>query len=275
MKHRAQDKWNTFQRWRGRRFPKGFEEWYRRSPQRGDELNFRSFPGSDPSRLTQQFAEEVTSPNSRSTHIVVEGQGQKQDFAFAFRAELPDLADTELRTIEAFTITNNTKQCAITGGVIRRLSLHAHESQVRLSNCVVAHLDASNDRRVRLEMTNCWIGTMSIMQASLAKLTVTRGGIADVECPSPAHNNPFVGSVAFSGVFFPVSSKETSLFQGSQGYRNLRAHLEQLDNFLAANQLRAVQFRSERRDERRVESFVNRFYDLCSEYGSNATRPLF
>ena len=103
---------------------------------------------------------------------------------------------------------------------------------------------------------------------------MTGGGIAWIDCPPSDGANPFVGDVRFTNVFFPFSQRQSSLFESSQGYRNLRSHLDKLDNALESEKLRCLQLRADREREKGFAWFVNWFYGTFAGYGRNPGRPL-
>lgn len=150
---------------------------------------------------------------------------------------------------------------------------------VRLVNCVIGKLTikAKNSNypgEIILELDDSWIGTLVLGPGCLENLRVTRGGIAQIQCPSDG-GNPFTGAVSFKNVCFPSSSRQTKLFQGAHAYRSLYAHLKKLDNTLMANLMRSHQLRAERADEGyRFAQFTNWIYDTFSNYGMSPGRPL-
>jgi hypothetical protein len=155
---------------------------------------------------------------------------------------------------------------------------HISPKPVKFVNCLIGKLllqERNRGGQFSLELENCWIGTLVLPEACLKNLTITRGGVAKIDCPPGESPNPFKGAVVFKHVFFPTSSHQTSLFEGPQGYRNLHAHLRKHDNMLMANQMRTHQLRSERSDEQGFAKLTNWIYGSFANYGTSPGRPLW
>lgn len=162
-----------------------------------------------------------------------------------------------------------------------RLNLRAADSPIQLTNCMIGRVDFTNPTNstrepLSLQIHDCWIGTLTLYSGSLKNLTITGGGIAQINCPAADKENPFIGAVSFKNVFFPSSSRQTRLFQNPHAYRSLSAHLKKLDNTLMANLMRSRQLRSERTDEHGLFSrFTNWIYGAFVDYGMKPGRPLW
>lgn len=160
----------------------------------------------------------------------------------------------------------------ILGGLIRSVRLQ-RGIKVDLDGCWIGKLHvigAPTELRIR----ECWIGTLELGMSTVLILNVKGGSIRSISCPPPdSEKNPLMGSVTFSSVDFP-NSRSAHLLKGAQGYRNLRAHLEKLENVQAANIIHAAQLATERHDDTKFNWVVSWLYRLSSNYGTNSWLPL-
>ena len=160
----------------------------------------------------------------------------------------------------------------ILGGLIRSVRLQ-RGIKVDLDGCWIGKLrviGAPTELRIR----ECWIGTLELGMGTVLILNVKGGSIRSISCPPPdSEKNPLMGSVTFSSVDFP-NSRSARLLKGAQGYRNLRAHLEKLENVQAANIIHAAQLAIERHDDTKFNWAVSWLYRLSSNYGTNSWLPL-
>jgi hypothetical protein len=104
-------------------------------------------------------------------------------------------------------------------------------------------------------------------------LKTTGGCIVEIVVGAPG-NNPFRGMVHFDrAVYFP-----RTIVGGSdrvQSYRNMRAHMLELENTPMVNRFHTLEQASERRLDRwGFQRFVSWLYEMLSDYGSSVLRPL-
>lgn len=166
---------------------------------------------------------------------------------------------------------------AISGGIIAHLHLHIDGSRqgIRIVDCTLGHLTLAEGRKMDIELSNCWIGSLHIGKDCLKNLNVVGGGIANIECPPADDPNPFVGNVQVSrATLFPTRKDQLGLFHSPQAYRSLHSHLMKHDNMLVAHRMRTLQLRAERLDERGFGRFSNWFYGTFANYGTSSGHPL-
>lgn len=127
---------------------------------------------------------------------------------------------------------------------------------------------------VDVQLDNCWIEQLDILNGGIGSLQVSGGGIYRIFCRAPG-TNPFGGSVHFDrSVYFPRSIEGAP--ERVQAYRNMRAHMLELENTLMVNRFHTLEQATERRLDRRYtfQRFVSWLYEMLSDYGASALRPL-
>lgn len=156
----------------------------------------------------------------------------------------------------------------LSDGAIGSLRISNPSKIIFVRNCFVAHLSVYRSTETDLTLQNCWVGQLELGTGSISSLVIDGGSIRSVKCPPTDGENPFTGSVLISrDVSLPVS-KKWPLFPGPQPYRNLRVHLEKLQNVPAANLFRSRELRSERASEYGVNWIINWLYGTFSDYGA-------
>lgn len=145
--------------------------------------------------------------------------------------------------------------------------------QVELEKCDVAQLWINRNRaELRTKQTN--IGVLNLESNSLKHFEMVGGCLLNINCPAPGEGNPFTGTVSFSAdVFFP-RDRHRYLLKGPQPYRNLRHHLRDLENAQMANLIHSAELAVERDDDSLPNRIISRLYELFSDFGSSALRPL-
>ena len=142
-------------------------------------------------------------------------------------------------------------------------------------NCCIKEFYLSHaNKEIDLKFKNCWIKKIWLAPKSVNDFIFESGGIYSVICPPPDGENPFTGTITLSDVYFPTSRKKTSLFPGPQQYRNLRSHLEKLNNGNASSLMRAKELASNREEEKGISLWFSRLYWWVSNYGLSPGRPL-
>lgn len=145
--------------------------------------------------------------------------------------------------------------------------------QVKLEDCDVAQLWI-NSHRAELTTRDTNIGVLNLQQNALKHFEMVGGCLLNINCPSPHEPNPFTGTVSFSAdVFFP-RDRHRYLLKGPQPYRNLRHHLRDLENAQMANLVHSAELAAERDDDSWPNRIISRMYELFSDFGSSALRPL-
>lgn len=230
--------------------------------------------------LVEQFADEVRrAALPRDKKMVVHtsipvrpSQSLTLDFSGTFAPR--DLTPDMMSHLSHLSI-DKMGSVQIVGGLIRQLYIRPGPGSVELDGCCIAQLEVQLDTRVDLILRRCWIGRLSLSSGAVRNMVVEGGSIRSIGCPPPDSSNPFSGSVSFHlDVFFPTSPKQSKLLQGAQGYRNLRAHLETLQNAPAANFMRSLELTTERHDDRGFTKVVSWAYGAFAAYGLWPGRPL-
>lgn len=271
-----------------RQFPKGFDEWVLRPPPEGEVTSstFAAFLGNRDRPVIPE--EDVPSAyfkhlkdQNRSYHrnITVEDHGALKAFDFPFESIFPKLPkNDECDDAVNFSVNINGASVSVRGMAIRVLAFNSSSSILKLENCYIGHVTVhnSNGNTRRMLLRNCWIGKLEMASNSIDSLIVEGGGIAHIKTPPPDRENPVAGSVAFENVLLPFSKKQTALYVGAQPYRNIRSHMEKLNNGPMAGLFRTLELRSERGEsDRWLAKAFNYLYDGASGYGSSIGLPLF
>jgi hypothetical protein len=145
--------------------------------------------------------------------------------------------------------------------------------QVAFERCRIMRLTLrGGGPGVRLYISNCWIDKFEIGGSSLAELTIKNSGIISVECPAAYGSNPFLGRVTLNKLYLPRHRDEGAI--NSQRFRDMRAHLNALQNGLAAGVFHGAELALDRNEERWPNSWINWIYEILSDYGNSTSRPL-
>jgi len=169
------------------------------------------------------------------------------------------------------------KKFLIKGAMIGQVNIQTVGStEVVFENCCIGELNIRipNPKNI-VTLKNCWVAKIEFRKKSINNLNVEAGWICEVICPPPDGDNPFTGSVNFSNVSFPTSTKGTNLFHGPQQYRNLRSHFEKLNNGSSAGLMRANELASNHENEQGVSLLFSWFYGLASNFGMSPGKPLW
>lgn len=277
-------------RWRnGQRFPPGFDEWAKQPTpsDRRNNLRFSDYTPLgqpvEPSHAVKEFVNSVTKAESYWLNIDLTSPGfHYGEWNLRFRSvstRLDKQMSAETTDVWWLSISGYIKLLSVYDLTAwnTEISTGAPEQPVRFTNCVIGKLilrEPEESTGLRLELNNCWIGELQLPDSCLKGLTITGGGIAKIDCPPADDTNPFKGTVTFTNVFFPTSSRQTSLFEGAQAYRSLHSHLKKHDNMLMANLMRSCQLQAERSNEKGFAWFSNWFYGTFANYGTSPGRPI-
>ena len=143
--------------------------------------------------------------------------------------------------------------------------------EVVFRNCAIRRLTIHPSHSVTL--INCQIGTLALGNSLLRHFDMRGGCILNIECNPPWKDSPFTGSVTMSDVFLPRKPME-GFIRTPQPYRNLRAHLRSLENSQGANLLHSAELAIERESDNKTNKVLSHAYELFSDFGSSASRPL-
>jgi hypothetical protein len=129
-----------------------------------------------------------------------------------------------------------------------------------------------------LKIIDTNIGEISFGSKSILEYEMTGGCLLNIKCPAPWQENPITGSFSLDNtVFLPRKSKnksEASFLDGPQPYRNLRAHLMNLQNNQTANLVHSLELAVERETESGwFNKLLSWLYEKFSDYGSSTLRP--
>lgn len=285
-------------RWiKGQRFPPGFDEWCQLAGPYSVEFEQpptieaieKEYPSADGPFRVREFIRAVTEQGKHWTTLGLKlDRYTDGDWSFQFPMSGGSNAPIVAENTHALGVRSSNSSVPLRGNLkfinlrtpLLGLDLRAAKNPIQLINCVigeVALLNPTNSSRESLsvQIHDCWIGTLTLYSGSLKNLTITGGGIAQIECPAADKENPFTGEVSFKNVFFPSSPRQTKLFQNPHAYRSLNAHLKKLDNTLMANLMRSHQLRSERTDEHGwFARLTNWVYGSFADYGMKPGRPV-
>ncbi len=155
---------------------------------------------------------------------------------------------------------------------IRNSIIHGKNAGMKgviFDNCDIAKLLLQNDAKVTL--INTKIGTLVIQQANL--IDMEGGCVLNIEITAPGGANPLSGSIDFVNTFFPNNRKDY-LLPGPQPYRNMRYHLRSIENGQMANLFHSAELAVERERDTGMNKFLSYGYQIFSDFGSSATRPI-
>lgn len=183
-----------------------------------------------------------------------------------------EINPNQLANLAALKLTCNPK-LKVKNCVIGYVNLERGSHKIEFENCCVKQLIISKDAKVQLSLKKCLVGEIVTTTGSIMNLKVESGWICSWDAPSPDGENPFLGTVEFDNANFPTSKKSTKLFSGTQQYRNLRSHLEKLNNGPATGVIRAKELASEREGSAGFIWLYNWLYYIASDYGLKPGRP--
>ncbi len=144
-----------------------------------------------------------------------------------------------------------------------------HTDPIVFENCEIANLNMHHDSRVSLKNTS--VGNLIITKAH--QIHMQGGCVLNIQIPAPGNETPLTGSVSFSNTFFP-RKRGQYLLSGSQPYRNMRHHLRTIENGHMADLFHSAELAVERQDDTFINRLLSHAYELFSDFGSSALRPL-
>lgn len=232
-------------------------------------------------RIHGDFWSQVESQASEGSVSIVlnaPSQAEPKIHRAVFSHDLPEATDGKtLSPIRNLEIQSQIESVEISGGAIKHLTIDPKVRTVSFESCFIYQLalESRNDLpNLSLQLDRCRVGRIVLGQHSLRSLQITNCQIHDVSCPNPSAPNPFSGSVSFHKTHFVTSRKSSKLYSGSQQFRNLRAHLESIQNQLEAGKMRALELKSELEVEHGLNKAISLYQRWVSEYGIAPGRPL-
>lgn len=179
------------------------------------------------------------------------------------------------------SIINIDKDVIIEGLAIRRLTLRGADGKrpfITIKNSLIKRLTVnvfSSNSRLRIKIDNSGVFTLRVEKNSIFNLTISGGYIWNIQCPAPYEDNPISGAVTIGKDVLFGTEKIDGAFAEAQGYRNMRHHMLQLNNSLAANRFHAAELVVLRKTEDGwFTKFVSKSYELSSDYGNSIGRPI-
>lgn len=195
-----------------------------------------------------------------------------------FNHELPKVVDATTKSpISNLTISTGIDKINISNAVIKYINIVGQIQQISLKYCYIGflHLHKTQSSQLELILRNCRIGRIIFQPESVHSLSLYDCIVRDIVGPRPSAENPFGGSISFSNVDFAVSSKNSIIYGGPQQFRNLRSHLESLENQVEASKMRALELRSELEYETGINRLANQYQRFSGNYGLSPGRPLW
>lgn len=178
--------------------------------------------------------------------------------------------------IFSIKLESGNSPIAVHGLRLREIFLDGrYEGSVHIVNCKIhkLHLSSSPSKTERhIWIENSWINLLQLESNSAGDLNISGGGVKNIVCPEPSAPPPFQGDVKFIDDPQFLCLGGAGRIGGEQNIRNLRTHLQKLDNIDAERYIFAFEKRYERRKERKFLKFVSIIYDTFSAYGSRPSR---
>lgn len=168
----------------------------------------------------------------------------------------------------------------ITGAHIHKLIIDTPVlDYLEIHNCCINNIIFSSISQdppaSSMKISDSWIGRLYIGSKYIKDLNVERAWILAINCPAADNENPFTGSVKFRKVKMPTSEEMSLVYKetGTQQYRNLKAHFENLQNGPMAGLMRAKELASERENlHSKLTVYFSWLYFLISDYGQKPER---
>ena len=199
---------------------------------------------------------------NRAFEIDLSSQADREGITPSTRPDLLDLSTGPLGELRMVSAN------------VRRLQLGAHTRSANLTNCRIGTLFLPINFGGDIDLRNCWIGRLELGKGSVRNISVEGGTVRSLSCPSTADSNPITGSAAFLDVDFATDLKP-GWRKNAQPYRNLRKHLENLEDIPNANLMRTLELATERHTDRGFNKIWNYAWGWCANYGYSPGRPLW
>lgn len=189
------------------------------------------------------------------------------DFFEAENSKLePKDMDLSLPHFNSLHFKKPLRGLVIRGAIISVLNIDHNVNELIMENCCIGRINFSSTQ-TSTKIKNSWIGVFHLSQNNFINLLIEGGWICLIDCPPSHEPSPFRGSVDLKDVKLPTSQKKSLIFQGPQQYRNLRSHLEKLQNGPMVSLMRAKELASERETDSGLSYVFNWIYFLASNYG--------
>ena len=271
--------------WRRRAKYEAFEAWYDAvmQLQAGQHLNLAEFVKQhrkgDPDQVLKIFREKVLKniqPNHPEPIAVTVNHSHAKNWTF--RLDLSsksgglEITSSTLPHLSSLVVSN-LGELNLESAIIRHVVITTHAQRVDLRKCRIGYMHIVSNRTADIRLHECWIGHLELAEDGVKNLRIEGGTIRSLICPPPDGVNPIAGSADFPDVDFPTDLKP-GFREGAQPYRNIRKHLEDLQNVPMANLMRTLELGTERHTDRGLNKFWNYVWGWCANYGYSPGRPL-
>jgi len=148
--------------------------------------------------------------------------------------------------------------------------IHITNSNIRK----ICFQEQSAPKRPSMNIRNSWVNNIEFEQSSCNDFELFGGGIKNIICPPPYEENPFSGDVKFLNNTQLDFNGGSGAFGIHQSRRNMRAHLQSLENTDADRYMFAFEKRIERPKEPRLLRIASGAYDAFAFYGNSPGRSV-
>jgi len=137
--------------------------------------------------------------------------------------------------------------------------------------------DQDNDKaymfRNSLYIQNTLIAHLILRERTVKDFQMHKGCIIELNVPDINENFPTNGLFVMNNVYMPCKSLE-KFSNNEQSFRNMRNHLEKLNNHYAANEFQVMESLSEREHDSAINNIFSRLYENTSRFGSSIYNPI-
>lgn len=233
------------------------------------EAQLRASPGgATPDKIYREIVLKISeySQSNFSNKLYIMLGGPLQKFSFDFS---DFFSDESTKTQASISIHANNTELDISNGYFSEIII-GRNSQF-LKKCWVKELHLVETKKV--EILDCLVGNLIFGSAPVEGLLIKNSKIQCVTLDHPDKYRAISNYAEIINTRFEVSKTHSSLFKDAQSFRFLRMNFDRLENTILSNLMKTLEYRSDRHREPKLTRFINFLYDLCSEYGTNTTRP--
>lgn len=175
----------------------------------------------------------------------------------------------KVKTEATIIVRANTTNIEFSNGCF--LELYLNRGVNLLTNCRIRNLNLEGPDRV--EVNNCTLGNLIFGVTSIENLILLDSKIQNIEIEHPDNCRAISKQADIRNTRFETSKKHSFIFKDAQSFRFLRMNFDRLQNTILSNLMKTLEYRADRPKEPKFTRWINWFYDFCSEYGTNTTRP--
>ena len=173
------------------RFPTGFDAWCQAPgpPDGWQGIAFEQFRERESSRfpdrarteIIQAFETVVTAPGKYWKIVGIDSRLRENRFDLQFRKEgliRPDMLKVDSTDIWHLEVSGESSRLTVSGATIRSATLVvvSSEGPFQFIDCNIGRLLFTADRKVNVEMTDCWVGFLQLNPTCLKNFKITGGG---------------------------------------------------------------------------------------------------